>query len=463
MGLSHLQNTYAFYRPLNQPSPIERGTIYPAVSNYLMPNGSTSTTLIQPPVSYYARYSISGPAQSPYPFHPNTPFNPPGRLLFPATAITTEQSGKTSNDSKKLIALGFITMAVATAVLYIKNTSSGSSASSENHKRSVKHSSKLTTKNLPQLAIKPEFQDITQRDLVAYRIADETFPEVMELMKIHIPSSHKFHSAFNKIFQEAVQRHLDANVSANISLSITEDLFYKGLTQRKLEKAESNNLFKPATWRIGDIYLWGSNPHRIDLTSLQQKRLMQDMYSTYTHEIRHMIRGYARALCKQEKSPDPSDPCSGLFTPYDGAGNDMRRILKAEYGASSDIAATSTAMFEHSPEQLQRYWKDVEQFWLRDDFPLFEVSYYTNLFKHGDPKGVNFFINERVIEELESYMTCRKRMPGNTPVDIVPSDFSDVAQAMYLRDVLRLYYQVNNTPIEQQHPYAQITPFKMIS
>ncbi len=59
-------------------------------------------------------------------------------------------------------------------------------------------------------------------------------------------------------------------------------------------------------------------------------------------------------------------------------------------------------------------------------------------------------------------MTFLKRAPGVDKNTITLSDFEDASRALWLRDMMRLYYEVKNIPEDQWHPLVKTVPLAFI-
>jgi hypothetical protein len=88
---------------------------------------------------------------------------------------------------------------------------------------------------------------------------------------------------------------------------------------------------------------------------------------------------------------------------------------------------------------------------------------FTTIFRNGDPKVLQHYVDRELIEELESYTTAFKRGPGISTTQMQPSDFQQIGRALLLRDVLRYYYEIRQIPKDQQHPFAEVKPLKLIA
>lgn len=324
------------------------------------------------------------------------------------------------------------------------------------------------------------FKEPRHCDQVAYRIGDEAFPKMMALLEKHPQRSREFTDGSHAIYEEAIKCHVAPNVDASFSFYASDywATEHGGDTGRVYEwrggKKEGSD--PESIFYIGHMHLHGPDPFRHPEASTLQKRFMQNWYSTFLHETRHILQGYAEADKPLPQTPAEiarHDPLKkydkDLCLPQTVAGDRLCAALRADRDKYPHSADISLRDLNHvSQEKLAGYWKDLQQLWLRKDFPLLDKktrNRYKEIFTHPDAKRsklLEFSIKTDVIYELESYLVARKRMPGSTKEDIAPSDIRALACALYLRDMLRLYYQLNHTPIEKQHPYAQITPLELI-
>lgn len=411
--------------------------------------------------------------------YPNYPMSPSARYIPPQTyyptskplyppVLSTEPSSF-SDSSKLMLALGALALGGVAAVLY-KNRQQDFD---NNH-------SELDSKPYagPTLVIPKQFQDPHYCDQVAYRIGDEAFPKMMALLEQHPQPSAEFREGSRAIYKEAVKRHVAPNVSAGFGFSADkygdQHGGITGTTSASWLDPDREKLEQEPVFYIGNMWLHGPDPFRRTNDDTLRKQYLQSWYETFVHETRHILQGYAEA--NQPRFPAPielekTDPLGkygmDLLRIYDTAERSMYAALQwGNYPHSADISSEN--LDAASKEKLQGYWEDFQQLWMRDDFPLFsdaQKARYTKIFTHPEAKHsklLEYHIKKHFIHELESYMVARKRMPGSTKEDVTPSDFRALARAMYLRDIMRLYYQVNHVPFEQQHPHAQITSLELI-
>lgn len=317
---------------------------------------------------------------------------------------------------------------------------------------------------LPKIKVSPKFQNPAYCDEIAWKIADDSFPEVLKILQNFKPSSkdHKCSSGSHLIYDprlselisRSVQKYLDPHCTARF------DIFY-----------DSRNIGSTS----GDHFKAGhyaSNTQSIELSLLSAtspkpvtRRQIQSLYTTYSHEIRHMVQAFAEGpLTPPKEIPrSETDSCKKLYSLLElrhtlGGPSTLYPLLKEEYPCCADINLKDPDFSEFTNEQLGRYWKAVNDLWQRTDLPMLKddprVEGWKTLFEKGEPIRVDDGIDYQVIREMEAYRMCLKRPPGS-PKQYTETELRDMAPFLFLRDVLRLYYQVKKTPKEQQHPYVQ--------
>lgn len=315
---------------------------------------------------------------------------------------------------------------------------------------------------LPKIEVSPKFQDPVYCDHIAWKIADDSFPEVLKIFQEFKPGpndhlvdgSYPLHDPrLRQLITRSVQKYLDPHCEAGFSI------FYEpnGIGTSGVHS-------KSGSWnQNGQTFLFSSfsasSPKPVT------RRQIQSLYKTYSHEIRHMVQAFAEGPLTPPKNIPRSetDPCKELYSLLNlsgslGGPSTLYPLLKEEYPRCSDINLKDPDFSEFTDEQLGRYWKAVNDLWQRSDLPMLKddprVEGWKTLFEKGEPVRVADRIDYQVIREMEAYRMCLKRAP-DTKNKLVESDLRSIAPFLFLRDVLRLYYQVKKTPKEQQHPYVQ--------
>lgn len=339
-----------------------------------------------------------------------------------------------------------------------------------------------------------EFQDPTYCDQVAFNIATESFPAVLkaiqnapeipqEVRERKSPPGASIEEHFT--IEDAKHRMLlpqDDALEDTINQSVAKYLHPACKVQiglfKDTEATGSSGLCTSS--ERGTLQSQGKFLSAIDIEGPvpQTDTQIQEWFTTYCHELRHMVDA-ATATSKVYVARKPDDPfgsdnpeqdqycrlLSNRGHATDGYSDILYGILKRTYPECRDITfKDSYKKRNFTPEQLQHCWNSTNKLWQQTDKPMPMLTEapenvrnfipeWKKIFREGDPE-VLASVMARVQDEMEAYRLCVKRAPSITP-KLVENDLYDTAVFLFLRDLMRLYYQERGIPKEQQHPYTR--------
>lgn len=323
--------------------------------------------------------------------------------------------------------------------------------------------------------------DPYERQCISMQLADTTFDQIVQnyqerpVKKGKDGIYYSWDSLNGQLLTKQAQKLLNTNTEAKVKFLMRE-LGHLGEYTPPDKHVNGLNSSRDS---LGTVEVLHPTGLKYDL-SIPSHR--QRAYATYVHELEHMVRSYAYNIAgdggAHVTEPTPTDPVKHLYlnvtTGAVSGGNGY--YLQSQLATANPHLPNIDLYSDKSLTQLdsaavQRYWKPLARFWARTDFPVLterggdrlkqEVD---DLLEQGDPKLIKEWMNQYVVDELESYMTAFKRAPGLPKDRLQPGDFKEFGSAMYLRDLLRYYYQHprHRIPPSEQHPMAQVIPLEQI-
>jgi hypothetical protein len=321
--------------------------------------------------------------------------------------------------------------------------------------------------------------DPAERRRITAQLADETFEQIIALVQNKTVKKGpdgketRWEELAGQVLTPVAQKLLNTNTELRFAYNDTPGM---GLgvyspPEKRVNGPRScrEELGQVMVIRPYDLHYNFSNPaHR------------QAFYTTFIHELHHMTRCYALDYTAQEvrahKRPSKADPLEKSYTDMivgnsiGGQSDVMKLMLAEENPHLPDVKAYyGHAVKEMDVKAIQGYWGPLQKMWQRTDFPLLNFSKsikqrFDELLDKGDPAIIKEMVNDKLVEELESYMTCLRRAPGVPKDQLQPSDLTDLGAAMFLRDMIRYYYQhpKHQIPPNEQNPLAQVRPLKTL-
>lgn len=299
-----------------------------------------------------------------------------------------------------------------------------------------------------------DFKDPLYCEQVAYKIADASFTKTLDCLQNEEPDAWTcFHKLENPL-REAVQNHLGSDYTADFQFFINPFKPNYAASTSKMADRPDQRL------RVSSITLQGNIP--------RTPEQIQKFYGTYCHEIRHMVQDFAHGpdVQREKHLSKPGEPYhkeyDKLVKPYyNRQWAQVYLKLAKDYPECQELDDLFVKQDVEAPlseEQFTRFLNGMNKLWERPGYPAIEehkrFPIWKELFQKGDPKVVDYLVNHEVLLELEGYGTFMKRAPHSSKVGY-GNDLADAAHFVFLRDLLRLYYDERKVPLAERHPYTQ--------
>jgi hypothetical protein len=213
---------------------------------------------------------------------------------------------------------------------------------------------KSTNPPPPIISVPAAFKDPLYCEQVAYKIADASFAET--LAYVQNKQNDLLGPQLSKPLTKAVQQYLSPDCAVDLAFYITPfKPRYGGWTAKLADRPRS-------LLRIGKIGLEGNIP--------QTPEQIQDFYSTYCHEIRHLVYCFAEGpnFLPEKHLSKPGMPYhqeyKNLVIPY--YYNQWSKVytkLSKEYPGCQELDTLSVQGDKITLEQFKRFFQGLNQMW----------------------------------------------------------------------------------------------------